>query len=70
MSEFETFRTQYPLSKVMVYDDFMVYKVGGGLAKKAAEDAQKLIQSLQLNLIAIPSPFGDSFKVKPFSLPQ
>lgn len=70
MEQLELFRLKFPLSKVMMYEDYMVYKVGGGMAQKAAQDAQKLIKSLNLNLIAVPSIFGDSFEVKRFLLPQ
>lgn len=63
---FEMFRIKFASAKVSVHDDRMVYTVGYGCAKRSAIEANEVIESLKLNLIAIPNEFpkDDTFVVK------
>ncbi len=67
MDHLETFRIRYGSSKVLVYDDCLVYRVANRFAPLAAKDANKLIEKLQLPLVATPTDFSsnDSFSIKP-----
>lgn len=64
-TDLEKFREKYPSIRVNVYDDYLVYKVAVGYGKRAAIDANELIESLGLQLVAMPSslPAMDSFSV-------
>ncbi len=53
--QLEKFRVNFPLTKVTVYDLFMTYKVRSGLADSVAQEANELIETLGLELTAIPS---------------
>ena len=61
--EFEIFRKNFLATKVMVYQDEMVYKVRRGFAKSVAEEANKIIEKLGLDLVAIPSPLSSADSV-------
>lgn len=65
-NQLTTFRENFPMVRVMVYETYIVYKVGKGLAIKAAEDAQNIIDKLGLALSACPTKFSsnDSFFVQ------
>ncbi len=60
------FRESFPLVKVIVYDNYLTYKVPDGRAKSCADLANELIDKLDLPLVAIPTEGyrGDSFLVK------
>lgn len=59
------FREAYSGTKVMVYDDSLVYTVASLYARRAAARANTLIETLELDLIAEEvEPFGDTFIVK------
>ena len=62
----EQLRVSLPFRMVTVYQDTMVYKCPNGLAKEMSEDANAMIEKLNLPLVAIPTTFirGDSFCVK------
>ena len=64
--ELKQFRESFHLRNCNVYDFFIVYRVPRGLAFPASEDANKLIDKLKLNLVAVPTTLqaGDSFTVK------
>ena len=64
--QLEQVRKSLPFRHVTVYHDAMVYRCPSGLAKDMAEDANKVIEKLNLPLVAIPTTFirGDSFCVK------
>ncbi len=63
-TQLEVFLEAYPSTRVNYYQDSLVYKVRDGRAKKWADEANKLILSLGLDLVAIASPYNDSFMVK------
>lgn len=61
---FELFRISYPSANVMVYDDMLVYKVGGSLAPHACKCAKKLIDANNWPLEAIwPKGFPDVMQI-------
>lgn len=65
----ERFRKQFPLTNVMVYDDYMVYSVPAGYVKSSIKDATNLIKQLKLPLEAVSNSnksgvFMDTFLVK------
>lgn len=62
----EQFRLKWPSIKVTVYEDMLVYKVGGGFSDSEAGYANKLIHELGLPLIAEATTLHskDSFTVK------
>lgn len=62
----EQFRLKWPSIKCTVYDDMLVYKVGGGYADSEAGYANKMILELGLPLIAEATTLQakDSFSVK------
>lgn len=64
--ELEQFRENYFSTKCLVENDYVVYKTRRGFAKALAEEANKLIEMLGLNLTAIPTSLSanDSFCVK------
>lgn len=51
--QLEKFRTNFPLTRVVVYDEFMTYKVRRGLAKSVTGEANELIDKLGLELVAV-----------------
>ena len=61
-----TFREKYISKNVMQYSDELVYKTRSGFAKIAAQGANRLIEQLNLPLVAIATSLlaGDSFIVK------
>jgi hypothetical protein len=65
-NQLETFRTNYNSTKVMVYDNNMVYSVAKGWADKAALEANNIISKLGLQLKAVPTTFlsKDSFLIE------
>lgn len=64
--QLETFRKAYRSIRVMVYDDCMVYNTAHGFARKAAQEANKLIAFLGLPLTATATAYytNDTFKVE------
>jgi hypothetical protein len=62
----ETFRLKCPLKRVTVEDDYLIYKVSRGTAKRAVVDSNELIVMLDLPLVAIGGGLwaDDSFIVK------
>lgn len=54
-TELEVFRKNFPLTRVNVQEDFMVYSVRKGLADAVTKDANELIEELGLSLVAIPT---------------
>ncbi len=65
--QLERFRKEYPSVRVMVYDDFLSYKVADGCANRAAQDANEVIEMYSLDgITAIPTPGyrKDSFIVR------
>ena len=51
--QLETFRTNFPMTRVRVDDDgFMTYKVAPGTAERVVRSALELINFLQLDLTA------------------
>lgn len=64
--QLETFTKLYPSILGTRYDDYIVYRTAPGFAKKAAQKANKIIESENLELTAIPTTFlkDDSFVVK------
>ncbi len=60
---FEIFRRRFPSARVSVFANCMVYKCASGYAKKCAGQAERLIRSLSLPLIAKATTFHtqDSF---------
>lgn len=62
----ETFRVCFPLTRVTVYDDFLVYKTRRGLAKAVAEDANDVIAEKGWPLVAIATNFvsNDTIVIK------
>jgi len=66
----EKFRVKFPLTNVMVYDDYMVYRVPVGYVGSSVKDANQTISELKLPLQAVSNPtksgvFLDTFVVKP-----
>ena len=61
-----TFREKFPLTRVMVYDDCLVYKVKRGYAKLTSDMANEIIERENLPLVAIPTTLSsdDSFVVQ------
>ncbi len=53
--ELEEFRLAFPLTKVWVEPDCLVYRTRRGLARSLAEAANELIEKLGLSLSAIPT---------------
>jgi len=47
-----TFRENFPMTKCYVELDWITYRTRRGLAKAVAEDANKLIEELGLDLVA------------------
>ncbi len=60
--DLQKFRENFPLVKCHVENEFMTYRVRNGLAKSVADEANKLIDELGLNLVAIASnlPYANS----------
>ena len=52
MEALNEFRKNYYSTRVMVYDNYMVYSVTPGHSKKATQEANDLIEELDLPLIA------------------
>lgn len=61
--EFETFRKNFLATRVTVYDDYMTYKVRRGFAKRVAEEANRIISKLGLDLVAIPTSLSSADSV-------
>jgi len=63
---FEQFRVSFHSRNVMVYENSMVYKTPRGFADRMADDANVLIEKLNLPLVALPTTLlaKDSFHVK------
>lgn len=61
--EFERFRKNFLATRVMVYQDEMVYKVRRGFAKKVAQEANSIIEKLGLDLVAIPTSLSSQDSV-------
>ena len=61
-NELEKFREAFPFTKVWVEPEYIVYRVRNGLAKSVAEEANRLIEEMGLNLVAIASnlPYSNS----------
>lgn len=53
-NQLEKFRVRFPLNRVLVEADYMIYKIGGMRAREAAVLANELIDEMELNLVAIP----------------
>lgn len=53
--QFYTFIENFPIVKVNVYEDSMIYKVPRGRADSVAKEANQLIEKLNLPLVAIPT---------------
>jgi lysyl-tRNA synthetase class II len=69
-TQLETLRINYPYTKVLVYDDCMVYHSLGRFGKKIETELNQLIQQLNIPLIAKHNIkesrlFGDSVVVEP-----
>jgi len=63
--ELEMFRVAYDSTKVNVYDDYLLYVFRFFYnAKKASVEANKLIEKLGLNLVAIHYGKNSFFEVK------
>lgn len=64
--QLEKFRIAYDSMMVNVYDDFMVYSTPIGMADLISRSANKLIEELNLDLVAIPNKSypSDSFVIK------
>jgi len=60
------FREAFHHTRVIVYRDYMTYRVRDGYADKVAKDANDLMLKLDLPLVAIPTKLSakDSFVVK------
>jgi hypothetical protein len=58
-----TFRENFPLTKVMAYDDCLVYSTRRGLAQSVAKDANEIIEKLGLELTAIPTSLSSQDSV-------
>lgn len=71
-SHLENFRVNFPLSRVTVDEDKLVYRVSHGTARRAAQDANEKIESMNLPLVAIANafPFNDTFEVKSIETPD
>lgn len=65
-NELEIFRENFYSVNVFVENGYMVYRTRKGFAKMVAQEANKLIEKLGLNLVAIPSSLSskDSFHVQ------
>ena len=61
-NQLQIFREAFPLTKAWVEPEYIVYRVRNGLAKSVAEEANRLIEEMGLNLVAIPSnlPYANS----------
>jgi hypothetical protein len=64
--QFEQFRESFYCKNVMVYEDTMVYRTPRGLSESMADDANRVIAKLKLDLVAIPTSLTakDSFYIK------
>lgn len=62
----ETFRQCFPLTRVSVENDYLIYKVKRGLGRSTAQEANELIEKNNWDLTAIPTrfPSDDSFFVQ------
>jgi hypothetical protein len=60
------FREKFPLTRVTVFDDCLVYKVKRGYAKLSSDMANEIIEKESLPLVSIPTTLsaGDSFTVQ------
>lgn len=69
---FDQFITTFRFKDVTRYEDFLVYKCPRGYAKSMSDDANVLIQKLNLPLVSIPTTFqwGDSFHIKSNETPD
>jgi len=65
--QLETFRINFPLTRVRVEENYMTYRVRRGLAKSLSQDANELIKRLDLDLVALPTPLSadDSIVIQP-----
>jgi hypothetical protein len=65
-THFEQFKKSFSSRNVMVEKDYLVYRTPRGYSDKLAEDANLLIEKLNLPLVAIPTKFisKDSFLIK------
>lgn len=65
-SHLENFRINFPFHKVTVEEDYLIYRVSRGTAKRAATEANELIEKLGSPLVAIPTELwsNDTFCVK------
>ena len=65
-NQLEIFRENFYSVRCLVEEDYIVYRTKDGLAKLLADEANKLIEKLNLNLSAIPTtlPRQDSFTVQ------
>lgn len=63
--DFDVFLTHWKVGRPNRQADYITFKVGRGTAKKCADQANRLIEKLGLNLSASATPFfsGDSFMV-------
>ncbi len=63
---FKEFREEYGSRRLLVYEDYMVYKTAPGYSDKAAINANELIEDMDLPLVAIPttSHRKDSFYIQ------
>ena len=59
----DTFRENFPLTKVMAYDDCLVYSTRKGLAQSVAASANEVIEKLGLELTAIPTSLNSQDSV-------
>ena len=60
------FRKSFPYSKVMQYDDMLVYKIPPCFCQEVAKEAQHLIDKLNLPLISFDNGrLFDSVVIKP-----
>jgi hypothetical protein len=62
-NQLNIFQENFPLIKCMVYEDCIVYKVLRGRCKEVAEEANKVIERLGLNLSAIPTSLSSQDSV-------
>ncbi len=62
-NQLNTFMTNFPLIKCVVYQDEIVYKVLRGRAKEVAQAANELIEKLGLSLSAIPTSLSSQDSV-------
>lgn len=68
----ESFRINFPLHKVWVDEDQLLYTVSRGTAKRAAQEANEKINDMGLPLVAIANkfPFDNTFIVKSIEKPD